>query len=148
MTGFSIKFIGYDRDDPTLASGELRFGSDVEYFRSPLGFWGHYDYERNWKLALERLLEGATFSCLATCVSEPGTSNFVEVWTLYREGDDVHIQDALIFLDEGPGGFDPNSPWDFVDPVRSIADEDGQIAEWHVSLEDIWEFLESVKALR
>jgi CdiI N-terminal domain len=143
VTDFSIKFIGYDRDDPQLASGELRFGEDVEYFRSPLGFWRHYDYEHNWKLALERLVDGASFSCLTTSVGDPATTNSVEVWTLYREGDDVHIQDALIFLDEGPGEFDPTSPWEFVDPVRSVVDEDGKIAEWHVTLDEIREFLES-----
>jgi hypothetical protein len=105
-----------------------------------LEFWGLEDYERNWAAGLGRLIDGSSVSCLATSMIDPSTANFVEVWPLYRSGDDVYVQDQLIFMDQLSHEFDPAAPWESVRP-RSVVNENGQeIQEWRVSLEDVQEF--------
>jgi hypothetical protein len=142
MTNFGIAFTGFDEEDPLVAIGELKLGDDREYFQSVLGFWGVDDYLQSWTEALQRLLAGASTSCLATSIVDPSNANFVEVWPLYREQDEVYVQNKLLFLDQLPHEFDPAAPWDSVDP-RSLVNEDGRrISEWRVSLDDIREFLE------
>jgi hypothetical protein len=140
---FSITFTGFDEDDPLVAIGELKLSEHSEYFESVLEFWGLEDYERSWSAGLKRLLDGAAVSCLATSMIDPPTANFVEVWPLYRNGDDVYVQDHLIFMDQLSHEFDPAAPWESVRP-HSVVDEDGQkIQEWRVSLDDIREFYAS-----
>ena len=143
MANFSIGFTGFDKQDPFVALGELKLGEDCEHFGSILGFWGVGDYEESWLAALRRLVSGASISCLATSVIDPSNANFLEVWPLYREEGNVYVQNSLIFPDQLSHEFDPDAPWDSVDP-RSVVDEDGQaISEWKVNLNDIREFLES-----
>jgi hypothetical protein len=38
-----------------------------------------------------------------TSMTDPRTSNFLVYWPMYREGEDVYIQNAIIFLDEIAG---------------------------------------------
>jgi hypothetical protein len=141
VINFSIAFTGFDEQDPMVAIGKLRLRDHDEYFESVLGFWGADDYERSWSVGLRRVLAGETTSCLATSVTNPPTANFVEVWPLYREGNDVYVQNCLIFLDQLSHEFDADAPWESVSP-RETVDEDGQvISEWKVNLTDIREFL-------
>ena len=141
MMNFSIAFTGVDEQDPMVAIGRLRLGDDEEYFESVLGFWAADDYERSWSVGLRRLLAGESISCLATSVTNPSSANFVEVWPLYREGNDVYVQNSLIFLEQLSHEFDADAPWESVTP-REVVDEDGRaISEWKVSLTDIREFL-------
>jgi hypothetical protein len=143
LANFSISFTGFDKQDPFVALGELNLGEDCEHFGSILGFWGTDDYEESWLTALRRLVSGASISCLATSVIDPSNANFLEVWPLYREGDNVYVQNSLIFPDQLSHEFDPDAPWESLDP-RSVIDEDGQaISEWKVNLSDIKEFLET-----
>jgi hypothetical protein len=139
---FSIAFTGFDEEDPLVAIGELKLGEHSEYFESVLEFWGLEDYERSWATGLRRLLGGASVSCLATSMIDPPTANFVEVWPLYRDGDDVYVQDQLIFMDQLTHQFDAAAPWESVRP-RAVVNEDGQkIQEWRVNLDDVREFYE------
>jgi CdiI N-terminal domain len=143
LTNFGIAFTGFDEEDPLVVNGELKLGDDREYFQSILGFWGVDDYLQSWTEGLQRLLAGASISCLATSVIDPSNANFVEVWPLYREQSDVYVQNRLLFLDQLSHEFDPSEPWNSVDP-RSVVNEDGQrISEWRVNLSDVREFLES-----
>jgi CdiI N-terminal domain len=144
LGNFSIAFTGnFDDEDPLVAIGELTLGADHEYFESVLGFWELDEYEKSWTAGLRRLLDGASISCLATSVTDPSTANFVEIWPLYRSGDDVYVQNRLIFMDQLPRAFDTAAPWESVEP-RSVTDEDGRkISEWQVSRSDIQEFLDS-----
>jgi CdiI N-terminal domain len=137
---FSVAFTGFDEEDPLVAIGELKLGEHSEYFESTLEFWGLEDYEGSWAAGLRRLIDGSSVSCLATSMIDPSIANFVEVWPLYRSGDDVYVQDQLIFMDQLSHEFDPAAPWESVKP-RSVINENGQeIQEWRVSLEDVQEF--------
>jgi hypothetical protein len=143
LANFSIDFTGFDEQDPMVAIGVIRLGEDRECFESVLGFWGLDDYKAIWAAGLWRLVAGASTSCLATSVTDPSCSNFVEVWPLYREESDVYVQNQLLFLDQLQHELNPIAPWESVSP-RSVVDEDGQrISEWRVSINDIEEFLKA-----
>lgn len=143
MAGFGIDFIrpGLDRDS-TVAAGLISLGEEVEYFDAPIGYWGADDYRASWSAGLRRIADGARISCLVVSMIDPETANFVEVWPLYRDGDVVHVQNQLIFLDQVGHDFDPSEPWNSVSP-RAIADDEGEaISEWTVSVADVEEFLD------
>jgi hypothetical protein len=143
MGNFGIAFTGdFAPDDPLVAIGALTFGEKHEHFRSVLTFWEIDDYQKSWEAGLRRLVSGATISCLATSVTDPSVAEFMEVWPLYRSGDDVYVQNHFVFLDELPHDFDPAAPWDSVLPRATV--EDGRkVSEWRVGLDDIREFLGS-----
>jgi hypothetical protein len=86
--------------------------------------------------------ESAT-SCLLSSITDPATSNFVLCWPLYRDGDDVYVQNSLILLEELPGRFDVARPWLHVQS-RATVDEDGyRISEWRTDMTAIREFVAS-----
>jgi hypothetical protein len=137
---FDIAFTGaYDEDE--LAIGEIQLGSHWETFRADLSYWSTTDYETHWLAALQHLVAGAEISCLVTSLTDPDQTNFITTWPIYVDGDDVHVQNQLLFLDELDHPFDPAAPWASIDP-RVTIDEDGQrISEWNLTLEDIRSFL-------
>lgn len=129
------------------AVGRIRVGDFVESFPMNLSYWGTEDYVRSWRRALRILEESDTaVSCLVSSITEPETSNFVFCWPLYRQGDDVFVQNAVIFL-EGAGvdadvemPFRADAPWLSVRP-RTVVDEDGnRVSEWRTEMAVIREF--------
>jgi hypothetical protein len=147
MADFGIRFTGdYDDADPYVAIGEITLGDESELLEMVVDYWSIADYEAHWLTALRRLIGGATVSCLLTSVSDPETANFMVAWPLYRVDDEVYVQNHYIALEELDHPFDIDAPWESVYP-RSTINEDGQqISEWHVSLEDVRDFLASASS--
>ena len=78
----------------------------------PLGFWDESDYYRSWQQAFEVLsADPRSTSCLMTSMTDPSSSNFLVCWPMYREDENVYIQNAIIFPDEIEEPFDPAAPW-------------------------------------
>jgi hypothetical protein len=99
------------------ARGTIVIGNFTETFTAALGFWDESDYRRSWRRAFEVLEVGpGSASCLMTSVTDPRSSNFLVCWPMYREGEDVYVQHAVIFLDEVGAAFDPAAPWGCVGP--------------------------------
>jgi hypothetical protein len=132
---------GEGNGDSAVASGRIVIGDFTETFRIPLGFWDESDYRRSWRRAFEVLNANPhATSCLMTSMTDPGTSNFLTCWPMYREGEDVYIQNALIFLDEIEEDFDLATPWDSVRPREAIDEDGNKISEWITSMGSLREF--------
>jgi CdiI N-terminal domain len=132
---------GKGTGDSAEASGRIVIGDFTETFRVPLGFWDEADYRRSWHRAFEVLSANPhTTSCLMTSMTDPGNSNFLGCWPMYREGEDVYIQNALIFLDEIEGDFDSAAPWDRVGPRHTIDEDGNKLSEWTTSMDSLIEF--------
>lgn len=129
-------------DGPTAeAPGLIVIGAFAETFKAPLGFWGESDYRRSWRRAFEVLSANPhSSSCLMTSMTDPGNSNFLTCWPMYREGEDVYIQHAIIILDEIEGRFDHAAPWDFVGPRIRMGEEGNNLSEWVTSMSALREF--------
>ncbi|SFC82503.1 hypothetical protein SAMN05421773_106174 [Streptomyces aidingensis] len=123
------------------AVGTIRIGEFTEAFRASLAYWSADDYRRSWRLAYHRL-ESAddAISCLITSITDPATSNFVFCWPLYREGEQVFVQNSVIFLDELTEAFDPEAPWASVGPRETITEDGDEISEWHTSMDALRAF--------
>lgn len=123
--------------------GRIVIGDFAETFKVPLGYWSDSDYRQNWRRAFEILKERPdSRSCLMASMTDPENSNFLICWPMYREGDAVHIQNAIIFMDEAGQSFDDGAPWTSIGP-RHVIDEDGnRVSEWTTSMKDIEEFFE------
>lgn len=123
------------------ASGRIIIGDFTETFRVPLGFWDESDYRRSWRQAFDVLNASPhSTSCLMTSMTDPRNSNFLFCWPMYREGEDVYIQNAIIFLDEIEGAFDPATPWAYIGPRRGIDEDGNRISEWITSTDSLREF--------
>lgn len=147
--GFSIEVI----DDPVSgggtpssseAVGRVKVGDFTEKFRMNLSFWAVDEYRRSWETALRELerSEKAT-SCLIASITDPAASNFISCWPMYRDGDVIHVQNSLIFLDELNEPFDPQEPWRYVEPYCEVDEDGNRISEWVTSAFEVRQFRES-----
>jgi len=133
---------GEGNDRAAEASGRITIGDFTETFVVPLGFWAEADYRLSWRNAFRVLnADPDATSCMMTSVTDPRASNFLVCWPMYRAGEDVRVQNAMIFLDEaGAEDFDPAAPWRSVSPRRE-ADEDGsKVSEWVTCMDSLREF--------
>ena len=135
--------VGEKSNRPTEASGRITISDFTETFTVPLGFWDESDYRRSWRQAFEVLNANShSTSCLMTSMTDPRNSNFLVCWPMYREGEDVYIQNTIIFLDEIEGDFDPATPWSYVGPRQGIDEDGNKISEWITSFDSLREFFD------
>jgi hypothetical protein len=126
---------------PAEVSGRIIIGDFTETFKVPLGFWDESDYYRSWRQAFEVLeANPGSTSCLMTSMTDPSNSNFLTCWPMYREDENVYIQNAIIFLDEIDGVFDPAAPWSYVGPRQGIDEDGNKISEWITPMDSLREF--------
>jgi hypothetical protein len=135
--------VGGGGDDSAGAFGRIVIGDFTETFVVPLGFWGESDYRAScqlpaasWRRAFEVLDVGdpRAVACLMTSMTDPVSSNFLVCWPMYREGEDVCVQNAIVLLDEIEGRFDPQVPWGSVGPRRGVDDDGNRVSEWATSM--------------
>lgn len=123
------------------AYGSITIGDFTETFIVPLGFWDESEYRRSWRQAFEVLnANPRSASCLMTSMTDPRNSNFLACWPMYREGEDVYIQNAIIFPGETGEAFNPAMPWNHVPPRRAIDEDANKISEWITSMDALREF--------
>ena len=141
---FGIEFLPPETpaSGPGLAVGRITVGTDFsEKFETDLSYWDRSRYEEDWRTNVRRLVEGAERAVLLTSITAPASANFFFWWPLYRDGETVHVQNQLLFLDELSSPFDPARSWDFV-ADRETVNEDGlRISEWQCSLSDLRSWL-------
>jgi hypothetical protein len=132
----------FDMDSgPAEAPGRIVIGDFTETFNAPLGFWDESDYRRSWRQAFEVLNANPhSTSCLMTSMTDPDNSNFLVCWPMYREGEDVYIQNTIIFLDKVEETFNPMAPWGCVRPRHGIDEDGNKISEWTTSMDSLREF--------
>jgi hypothetical protein len=122
--------------DSNIALGRIVVGSFSETFEASLDFWGVSDYLASWHRSLEVLERRKNaVSCLVSSITDPDVSNFIFCWPLYRQGEDVFVQNSVIFLDSLAEPFDQARPWRSIRP-RVVVNEDGdKISEWYTKME-------------
>lgn len=116
--------------DLITATGEIVVGEFSETFQADLSYWREGEYEASWRENVERLALGYDRAALITSISDPRSANFVFWWPMYRIGQQVILQNHVLFLDELDGTFTPGRAHDFV-PTRVNVNEEGEeISEW------------------
>ncbi len=75
------------------------------------------------------------------------TSAFQFRWNMYREGDDVFVQEQLL-VPTDPLSYDPSNPFRIMSGRRSASEEAEQISEWRLRADDFQDFLDRRSRVR
>lgn len=128
--------------DSSTALGRITVGGFSETFEMSLTYWNAEEYRASWRDALEMLVHrNNAISCLVSSITDPSASNFVFCWPLYRNGDDVFVQNAVVFLEGLTEPFDPARPWLSVLPHASVDEDGNRISEWLTDVSQVRGFL-------
>jgi hypothetical protein len=144
---FSIEVIPHPPSEPLSpqgpeARGRITVGAFSETFRMDLSFWGVHEYRRSWSRALKRLDNQESIdSCLISSITDPVVSNFILCWPIYRRGEDVFVQNSLIFLDEISGQFNAEEPWLHIGPHHTVNEDGVRISEWRTGISEVLRFM-------
>jgi hypothetical protein len=126
---------------PVSATERIVIGDFEETFPITLAFWALFDYRRSWRKAYDVIKEYPySKSCLMVAMTDPENSNFLTCWPLYREGEEVRVQNSLIFLDELEVAFDVEEPWASLGSRRTVNEDGIEISEWTVSMSELRNF--------
>jgi hypothetical protein len=145
---FSIRFMDvppeYPYDDGTTraARGLIVLGDWREEFLASLGDWTEAEYRQQWARSIQTLLEGNSKAVLIATFSRPTIASHLEWWALYREGENIFVQNQLLFYDQVEGEFDPKHAVEFLRERRTSNEEGLAISEWAVSMNDLRAFAE------
>ncbi len=152
---FSIRFLDpeeYSADENAfyfhhadLCLGRITIGNFEEIFESSVSFWSKADYYVSWMESLNRIIRGATISCLITSLHDPRHAEFLNWWPLYRDDQLVFIQNHLFFLNEARAEFDLSNPYAFVRNHQTVNEDGESISQWTISVEEIRVFLQENK---
>jgi hypothetical protein len=131
-------------NDEMVLPATIVIDTFAETVHIPLSYWSIEDYRQSWLSSLEEGLHNKTHAALAVSMYEPDYTNFIFSWIIYFSGDEVFLQNKVIFLDECLD-FTPEKINDFIEP-RAIYNEDGmKISEWHTDLNSILAFYHGLK---
>lgn len=146
MSDFSISLDNKEfvSEGDLVVSGSLEIGEFNEDFHASLSYWDRNSYLSQWKGALDRLLSGESCSAIVTTMYDPSTANFIFWWVMYLIGDNVHIQNHVLFLDGLERPFDEADLYSFI-PEREIQNDEGEpISEWVVGVSEIKRCVDSL----
>ncbi len=130
-------------DDEKFSSGKIIIGEFSEDFQASMSYWNRDKYVFQWKQALRRIIGDAKTTALITSMYDPQLANFIFWWILYRDGEDVYVQNHVLFMDDIDDSFDEKCIYDYI-PLRETVNEDGDnISEWTTNLKVIKAFLNS-----
>lgn len=144
MFGIFPKNTPVDIEGECVLPASIIIDEFTEMMNIPLSYWNIGDYKDNWLSSLEEGLANKKHATLAVSMYEPENANFIFTWVLYFSGDDVFVQNSILFLDECPG-FTPQTINNFTEP-RTTHNEDGmKISEWNTDLKSVLDFYHSLK---
>lgn len=130
------------RFDEAGLLGEIEINGYKENFFSPVRFWSRMDYLRSWKKSLDQRLRDRGHAALATSMYDPDSCNFVFCWVIYIEGEQAHIQNNALLLNELPVPFVPEDINLHVSARKEINDDGMKISQWNVDTASIAKFSE------
>src|SRR4051812_15079592 len=115
------------------AGGELRLGRDRFAFLLDLRYWSIADYERQWRDGSQRVLHGAPSTALMIAYRGPGEAVH-HMWGLWREADQVYVQQHSVSSSDLDAAFDPESPYAHLGERIPTTKHALPIPEWRFDL--------------
>lgn len=127
------------------AVGYIEIGDFSETIAIPLFDWSKEEYVKQWKSALQEILNGKSRTALITKFYDPTNSNYVECWPLYRGSDsEVFVHNHLIFLDELNEPFEISKLADYIGEREADINEE-PASEWETSTKDLANWLSKLE---
>jgi hypothetical protein len=107
---------------------------------SSLYQWSKKDYESQWRDAIKTLLNGQKRAALITEYVGPEAATHLEWWPMYVVGNEVFIQNQLLFYDQLREPFSAQRAFSFLSD-RCMTNEEGKrISEWAVTISEVEKF--------
>ena len=116
----------FERDGNSFGVGLIK----IESFDSPYSYWSQAAYLNHWYNSLIRLIEGKKPTALITSMHEPDRANFIFWWVLYPDGDIVHIQNHVLFIEKLASPFSEKKFYYHISEREFINNEGQKISEW------------------
>lgn len=108
-----------------------------ERFQLPLTVWDVDQYKQQWKVAIQRVVEGDTKNFLIAGMRDPWSSDFVSLYVLYREGDEVFIQNQIILCEGNEEKIVKMDILDLVEERENHTEDGEEISEWKVTIDEL-----------
>lgn len=86
--------------------GQIKIGNFQERILIPTEYWSPADYRQQWIEAVDQISKTGDATALITEMYDPSDANFIKCWPIYKEGNTIHIQNRILFLDQLPDQFD------------------------------------------
>jgi hypothetical protein len=141
---FALEFINeplIDYGEPAIR-GRITLGDFWEEFTAPLVYWSQDDYRRQWSEAADSNVRGCERTCFVQAMRKSPGDGPIFLWTAYRSGDIVYVQQKLLVEQTLKAEFDPVDPYAQVDERMIISEVGWPISEWVISIADIALFLQ------
>lgn len=129
------------------AFGRITAGDLDERFYMSLKYWAPEDYHNHWLAALTHVNASAdATSCLVSSMSHPAESDVIFCWPLFRDGDTVHVQNRILFLEELDAPLDLDQPWKALGARQTVSEDGDAISEWVTTIDEIRDCLQQLRA--
>lgn len=123
--------------------GQITIGDFQENFYMSIDNWSVPDYKKQWKEGIERIKTHDS-SCLVVNFAGSIENPWIELWTLYREGETIFIHNQYLFYEvfqersQGLPSFDSKSCYLYIALPRQTVSESGRkISEWQTTIHDL-----------
>jgi hypothetical protein len=141
LTSFAIGFVDTKPTDDGHAMGFIQIGDFSERFVVTLNHWDAATYSRHWHEALRRLLTGSPAVGLMTWMTPPRSRDAARAWILYRDGEQVFIQERIFVSPEHRARFDEHQQLVDIAGRQTVNADGDRISEWSTGLRSIQDFL-------
>jgi hypothetical protein len=119
--------------------GRIVLGEFSEEFLAPLDHWSAADYQLHWVEAARRLVHGG--------YDRTGfLTSFQFLWMMWRDGDDVRVQEKMLIDETLLAPFDPKNPYLQIDEYTGLTEDGMPLSEWRVAIDDVREFLDRLES--
>ncbi|MDF7679443.1 hypothetical protein PT300_01945 [Enterobacteriaceae bacterium ESL0689] len=123
---------------------KIVIGDFEEGIQIPLTYWSIKQYQESWLEAIEQGLKNGDHSVLAVSMYNPETVNFIFSWVLYYNGEQVIIQNKMIFAGEIQG-FSTHKLNDYAGEYDEYSDGE-KVSEWYTTVNEVKEFIAYLKS--
>ncbi len=142
--GFSIDFIDYKSPDKFLTRGQISIGDFSEEFECAIHYWDKERYINQWVEGCNKICKDSK-SALVTSMNDPEKANFIVWWIMYREDNNIYVQNQFLFMEHLSSPFLEENLYSYIDD-REIVNEDGrEISEWQTNVFEMQEWLQYQK---
>lgn len=140
--GFSIDFIDYKSSDKFLARGQITIGNFTEEFECAIHYWDKERYMNQWVEGCNKICKEPK-SALMTSIHEPVQANFMVWWVMYRESNNVYIQNQLLFMENLSSPFQEENIYEHISDRETVNEDGLEISEWQTSVSEIKQWLDT-----
>ncbi|PSH19660.1 hypothetical protein B7R74_12860, partial [Yersinia pseudotuberculosis] len=121
--------------EETVLPAKIVIGDFNEGMQIPLTYWSIEQYRKSWLDALKQGLENGDHSVLAVSMYNPETVNFIFTWVIYYNGNNVVIQNKIIFAEEIQN-FSIHELNEYAGEYDAYS-EGEKVSEWYITLKEI-----------